>query len=328
MCGIIHCKRVDGKQAKRIIAKRYNVQKSRGSDGFGFVEIKNGIVTSEVRAEKEKEILAKLELSEADEILFHHRFPTSTPNFIEATHPIRVSHKDLKYDYYIVHNGIITNDEELRSNHIDLGFKYTTEIRKKFITSGNVYSEYMWNDSEALAIDFSLAIEKHKPINSKGSIAIVALQYDKKTKKVIALFYGRNEGNPLKMEESKDFFCISSESGVLIEPNVLFRLDYVTGDITREERAIGVYTSPAYDYRDYDDYCLSSGYKSNKKSEPEENDFDFYDLWEDIHRVKAEISQARVLGDYDLELQLEEELEELELIYEEKFNEDAKKWDI
>ena len=263
MCGIIHVKRKQGILANKSVIKRYLKQKNRGTEGFGFIEIKNGLVVGGKRSEGEKEILKALEESTADEILFHHRMPTSTPNFIESTHPIVVKHKSLKYHYYVVHNGIISNDKDLKKLHVGEGFRYTTAIKEQWITKGNVYSNEIFNDSEALAIDIAKSIENKTAMESRGSIAVIALQVDKKTKEAVALYYGRNYGNPLKVELGKDLFGISSESGKDLKSDTLYRYDYITDEITKEEKDIGKYPYHEYSRTDFDDGIPEFGHWDN-----------------------------------------------------------------
>lgn len=93
MCGIVYVRRHDGKPAAKSVRKRYHNQKARGTEGFGYVAVQNGRVVSVARAQTEHEIMQKLEQETADEILFHHRMPTSGPNVEEMAHPILVEHK-------------------------------------------------------------------------------------------------------------------------------------------------------------------------------------------------------------------------------------------
>ena len=358
MCGIIHIKRKNGILANKSVIKRYNKQKTRGTEGFGFIELKDGKVVGGKRAEDEKDILEALEKSEADEILFHHRTPTSTPNFIESTHPIVVKHKSLKYNYYVVHNGIISNDEDLKKIHQKEHFNYTTAIKKQWITKGNTYSSEIFNDSEALAIDFAKAIESGKPLESKGSIATIALQVDKKTKRAIALYYGRNSGNPLKVELGKDLFGISSESGKELKVDILYRYDYATGDITEESKPIGQFTYSGYGYGADDDapsfgnWNQDTGRWENTRKgfnscgvnyadyddnyagdvKPLENmvdDDDFVYEWDEmIDELEDKIKEARRSEDYDRVIELEGELDAMEIYFQELKEEsrrDAKK---
>src|ERR1035437_8233170 len=333
MCGIIHLKRFDGKLASKAVNRRYQSQKHRGSEGFGFVELNNGIVGAVVRAEGEKEILAKLKASTADEIMFHHRFPTSTPNYIEATHPILVKHKDLKYDYYVMHNGIVSNDEEMKAKHNLKGFEYRTEMISKMVTRGNKYiTGSQWNDSEAMAIDFCLSLENDTEMESEGSIALVALQFQKKTRKAINLYYGHNTGNPVMIEDTKGLFSLSSETGIATPADPLFVYSYKTGEVTEQKMSIGRYITWAksttsnsvsnaqngfrygeYDNDRYDGYD-SYGYDKNGYPRPlkaesikelaEEKEFDM-DLWEEKRDLIEERKRAEKSGDWDTATELQ-----------------------
>jgi len=317
MCGIIHCKKQNkNEKANKLVIKRFEKQRSRGTQGFGYVEIKNGVVVAEVRTQTEKEIMEKLEKSEADEIMFHHRLPTSTPNIIESTHPIRVFNDNLKYGYYVVHNGVIRNDEELREQHVKDGFEYTTELKKQFVTNKNVYSEIMWNDSEAVAIDFCQAIETGKKMTSEGSIAIVALQFEKDSGKAIALYFGRNEGNPLKIENDANFLSISSESGKDLKTDTLYRYDYSKNAISESKMTIGIYQTAlsSWDYwENYYSKKYSGGYFDDNEDFEDEDEENF--VWEDEEaraRLLAEIEEAIMKGDEELASSLQEDLLDLE----------------
>jgi len=317
MCGIIHCKKQNkNEKANKLVIKRFEKQRSRGTQGFGYVEIKNGVVVAEVRTQTEKEIMEKLEKSEADEIMFHHRLPTSTPNIIESTHPIRVFNDNLKYGYYVVHNGVIRNDEELREQHVKDGFEYTTELKKQFVTNKNVYSEIMWNDSEAVAIDFCQAIETGKKMTSEGSIAIVALQFEKDSGKAIALYFGRNEGNPLKIENDANFLSISSESGKDLKTDTLYRYDYSKNAISESKMTIGIYQTAlsSWDYwENYYSKKYSGGYFDDNEDFEDEDEENF--VWEDEEaraRLLAEIEEAIMEGDEELASSLQEDLLDLE----------------
>lgn len=325
MCGIIHCKKRNTKANKTVI-KRFENQKSRGTQGFGYVELVKGYVVGEVRTQTEKEIMQHLKTSVADEIMFHHRIPTSTPNFIESTHPIKVSNPILKYNYYVIHNGMISNDSDMRKEHLDLGFVYTTDTTKKYETRGTVYyDDVEWNDSESLAIDFAIAIENDMPMKSKGSIALIALQYEKKTGKAISLFWGHNAGNPLKIEDAKEFLCLSSETGKDVETDYLFEMSYANGVITKQKRDIGTYTyvssyTKGDSYNGYDygyDYGYGRSYKNrtgyNTSTTKEENDFTYADLSDEMYELKQAKRQAELSGDIDMVNQIDEEIFDLQL---------------
>lgn len=244
MCGLVYVKRRNGSAVKALI-KRFNFQRTRGLEGFGYIAVKNGRVDEVVRSETEEGILSKLKEENSNEILFHHRMPTSTPNFWEATHPIVVKNDMLEYDYHVIHNGVITNPEYCRTKHIEMGFEYTTEyqeydviefknrkrkdqIKRKTVTK--------FNDSEALAIDLALVLDgKKEELNARGSIAFI-LYRTKKNGEIVDVIFGHNSGNPLFMEgdPKSDMFSLKSASkGRPLETNVFYRLDYKTNEITQ-----------------------------------------------------------------------------------------------
>jgi len=213
MCGIIAVLQKD-KNPTRAIQKRYHMQKDRGNDGFGYVAIKDNKVVSIQRSEKD--IFKKMEKEDANFIIFHHRYPTSTPNLKEMAHPIHIKSRTLKNEYLFLHNGIVSNDDELKEKHKKMRIPYSTEMKKKteYKTKTNTYisQENYYNDSEAFSIEVALFLEKKQnSIEAIGSSAFIAIQYTNSTVKNI--FFGRNTGNPLKYQTQKDFFCISSESG-------------------------------------------------------------------------------------------------------------------
>lgn len=247
MCGIAYVKRKDNKPARKMTLKRYRLQKTRGQQGYGYVSAKDNVIVNIGRSEDEEGIEKIMKDDVANEILFHHRFPTSTPNFIEATHPIRVNNSTLKYEYYVVHNGIIHNDEFLKEAHEKLGFLYTTEIKKKWITRDTIYTSNYFNDSEALAVEIALVLEgKKEKIEARGSIAFIAYRVNIKDQKLEGVYYGRNFGNPLIVNDKDDFITITSEgSGSPVIADTLCRLDPVTNIITEKKLDIGIYPYPS-----------------------------------------------------------------------------------
>lgn len=272
MCGIIFVHRFDKIPARRLVLKRYDKQKMRGQDGYGYIGIQNWQLGDWWRAEDEKAIRSELEKEESQTILFHHRMPTSTPNYIEATHPIKVDNESLKYKYYLAHNGMIHNDLELKKNHNKLGFVYNTEFVSKLLSADKrVYytGESCWNDSEALAIDLALVIEnKQKEMEARGSIAFVMLQVDKKTNRIVQVFYGRNLLNPLRIDKNGEFFfSISSEGqGTEVPVHKLFSYDPAGNTHSSIEMDIGAnftYVPPKKDH--------GTGYKSDPDYYPVNN---------------------------------------------------------
>ena len=213
MCGLVWVKRKDGHPAYKAVLKRYRSQQGRGQNGFGYIAIQNNKVVSYQRAATEHEIVKLLEKEKASEIMFHHRFPTSTPNIEEAAHPLLVENEKLHFRYFILHNGVIRNTKELRENHYKLGFQYKTEIMKGFTaltTRKNYMSELIWNDSESLAIETALALEGMKPtIDTFGPAAVMGVQATAEGQ-VISRFFFRNDGHPLMVQDDKHMFSVTS----------------------------------------------------------------------------------------------------------------------
>lgn len=216
MCGLVYVKRKDGKSAVKSVKKRYRRQKYRGQDGFGYVAIKNDKIVSYQRAPTEHEIMLKLEKEDAPEILFHHRFPTSTPNMEEQAHPLHITHESFTHEYYVAHNGVIRNPFLRKLEHDKLGIKYATALRPLWqTTTDKLYiakGELKFNDSEALAVDTALALEGKLPsIDTEGSAAVITLQV--KDGKVVDRIFYRNNLNPLKYEDNSVMTTLTSVGG-------------------------------------------------------------------------------------------------------------------
>lgn len=243
MCGIAFVMKKDGRPAIKQLIKAYEKQKSRGQEGFGYVAFTDGEIDDVFRSATETGIYTSLKKLDSKGILFHHRMPTSTPNFKEGAHPIYVSNARLKYDYYVVHNGVIRNDTFLKEKHEKLGYKYTTEMFKEEVwtTRDETYKEkdrvVQFNDSEALAIEVAEAIENGKDsVDAYGSIAFICMQVEKASPddnvKIINIFFGRNT-NPLNLEDNDHFLKLTSEGGRYeITPHTLYGYNMETKKLT------------------------------------------------------------------------------------------------
>lgn len=263
MCGIVHVKKAPGQPAWRTVLKRFNDQRSRGTRGFGYVAVKEGIVVSVQRAREEAEIAALLRNEDAEEIMFHHRMPTSTPNYVGAAHPITIDNPALEYRYEIIHNGVINNADKLKKDHEELGFVYSTEYELETITetktkerlvfSGGVIEEEddEWlekfdktsksgfNDSESLAYELALVLEGWKnEVDITGGAAFMVYQVERETNRVVSLYYGSNAGRPLVLEVQgkgkkakkrgvDPMIVIKSEGkGTKLDTDTLYRIEY------------------------------------------------------------------------------------------------------
>lgn len=227
----------DGRSVNRQVWKQYQRQKTRGKEGFGVFDGKYI-----VKAAMEKRIKRwfKRGRNQTGMLLFHHRFPTSTPNIKKAAHPFHTGNFFGKTRYVLVHNGVINNPDTLKEEHEKLGIKYQS-----------VLDDGKYNDSEALLWDFALTMEGHqKELKAYGGIAFICVKMvDGKPEK---LLYGRNYGRPLKVKRSKKTVMLSSEGdGTEVEALKLFTYDYGTGKTSQEHFRIpsflgGSYSSGTY----------------------------------------------------------------------------------
>lgn len=233
-CGIVYA---NGNNASEEILKQYKAQRDRGTRGFGFVTI--GEQAQRQRFTEEQDTMFALGATNAKEILFHHRYPTSTANVEFCNHPIANS-KDYKHNYYLVHNGIIHNAQELHAKHTRDNLHYDTEHKVTRVTEFTDFGfrksdmeDDGFNDSETLLHELALVLEGRKDkLDTKGSIAFILLQTDKDDKP-LKLYFGRNHSSPLKFKRTSELFMIASElEGDEVKVDTLYTLDYATNEIT------------------------------------------------------------------------------------------------
>lgn len=238
MCGIVYSKSLVGKPVNKTILKRYIFQRDRGTDGFGFYTPENNRLTHNPR---EGRILSLLRREKkATEILFHHRMPTSTMNVRNACHPFSTK-EYFKYNYVGVHNGVLWNERELKAGHEQRGIDYVSE-----------QEDGSFNDSEALIYDLASYIEGKVPmVTAEGSIAFIVIQRTHEGEPV-AVYFGRNSGNPLMMKKTKHSFTLSSEGkGENIDVNTMYCYNYKTGVITRSPCRFPSYSQYSNGYGHY-----------------------------------------------------------------------------
>lgn len=233
MCGIIGALNCHAHQSSvnDEVAEIFEDQRSRGTEGFGlvFIDEKNKVHVK--RATDEIKFLVDLNLNQSTMIFAHHRNPTSTVNYIDQTHPIEVKHKDLKFDYLVMHNGIINDKEELREEHKKLGFEYTTEYestREEWRGAQKVViTDIKYNDSEVFAIEIARFLDGNikKITKLYGSIASIILQIDKKDR-TLERVYVYSNGQPLRLSQNRKVIRINSEGkGELIKENTMYSFD-------------------------------------------------------------------------------------------------------
>lgn len=223
MCGIVYRKSLTNINISYDILQMYKNQRNRGYEGFGFyVPNKNKLVHNT----DEQAILKKLKSTNATEILFHHRFPTSTDNVQNACHPFKVTINNT--DYYVVHNGYLYNQDDLRKQHYKKGYEYSS-----------VQPDGRFNDSEALAYDLALYLSgKQRKLYSQGAVAFIVYTKD-------AIYFGRNTDSPLVYHINDKYITIRSEGrGNTAKPDTLYKLKQ--GKLTTRKLVI-----PSYTYTNY-----------------------------------------------------------------------------
>lgn len=261
MCGIIYSKNLQDEKAINALVKIiYQNQKSRGSKGFGFIGM-NARRLDTYRSIDEKGILRYLNRYPYDEILLHHRLPTSTPNTLQTTHPFVLSHEGSRY--YFIHNGVIVNSIELKNHHYKQGIRYTSmDNMGKF------------NDSEALAWEFVLSLQQNdEQLAARGSAAFICLETDSLTSLARKLYFFSDGNSPLKIYHDMQLLVISSEGrwGVDVEENQLFYFDYSSKKL-KKGRALHLAASTA----------------SRQNSWSYWGSHNFYNAW-DIQQIERQI---------------------------------------
>lgn len=232
MCGIVYAKSFKNKPINRRIFDQFKAQRSRGTQGFGIYDKEYDNI---IKNPDENGILKYLNNHPSTEIMFHHRFPTSTENVKNACHPFSTG-KFFKNNYVLVHNGVISNPKEMHTKHEALGIKYSS-----------MQPDGDYNDSEALLWEVALFLEgQQEEIEAKGSIAFICIKNDEKGED--KLFYARNT-SPLKMWRSNKGIMLSSEGqGTIVPSYELHTYDYNTHRITSKDLVLPTYsyTPPKY----------------------------------------------------------------------------------
>ena len=241
MCGIIagfntQRKGQTTEKVNEFIINQYQDQYDRGQKGFGIIRIKDNQDIELDRACEPTKFLLDLYLKESKMIIAHHRTPTSTDNLMSQTHPMSISNSILEKDYLIVHNGIVSNCNELHQKHTELGFTYQTEYQQTWYDKS---LSTKWNDSESLAIEIALFIEKKiSAIGTDNTAAFIVLQLNKKTHKAEKVYFGRNgSASCLNMSKGKGKLRLSSEGeGEEIIDGKLFSFNVKDAKMTLKDR--------------------------------------------------------------------------------------------
>ena len=215
------------------VLKRFDAQRHRGLTSFGYYLPEQDRMVHNIKETRIKTLLKRTR-GENKEVLFHHRYSTSTADVRNACHPF--STKDAyDHEYIGVHNGVIQNSFSLKEEHKKNGIEY---VSNQPPTSTNYVR---FNDSEALIYDLAAYFEgKKDKITAYGNNAFIVMRLGQDGKPS-QLFFGHNTGNPLVMKRNKNGIVISSEGdGEALPVNTLHTYDYATDTISVEPMEIPV----------------------------------------------------------------------------------------
>lgn len=264
-----------------MVKSSYKGQRHRGTEGFGFYSPDEDRLTHNVG---ETQILRLLRKYKSAEIMFHHRYPTSTKNVRNACHPF--STKDRFENQYIgMHNGVVYNDLEVGLKQLENGIKYVS-----------MQDDGSYNDSEVLVYDIAEYLEGLKDeIECYGNIAFIIIKRNKHGEKE-ALYYGHNSGSPLILNKKNGAFSLTSEGqGKKVKTQTLFRYDYETGETTESPMKIDVskYYGSNYGARQV---SLSEEIDDGEYNLRSERILDMYADW-GRYSVDAPKTEARIVGE-------------------------------
>ena len=243
MCGLVAVISKKNKSVAQKVFSLYKKQDGRGKQGFGYLAIsKDWILESVQRSKYEVDIKPLLMKEKAPIILFHHRFPTSTENTLQTTHPMFVKHDELEFDWCVAHNGGIINNDSIKSLHEKLGYTYTTEFVEQLIATNSKGEQEIlsdkgmkYNDSECFAIELARHLEGlSDEVSTKGTVAFWCIKLKKNTKEVLSIFYGHNKGRELTKTENKKFLAITSIGGTKVDEMKIYSYDKGDNQLYRQ----------------------------------------------------------------------------------------------
>lgn len=245
MCGISAAFHFGARKKEPVnheIMNTYEEQYGRGQEGFGLIRI--GKLTEPVqvfRATEPIKALLDLYMNPMMMGIFHHRSPTSTKNSLGQTHPMCIEDEKLEFNYATVHNGGISNSEEMYKKHKELDFLYRTYYETwypyKASTARAVAPVGKFNDSESLAVELARFLEnKIEKLETEGEAAFIVLQCTKDWKP-IALHFGRSSGKPLNMLRGpSEMYLSSAGPGDELKEDIIYTSQIATPTLALTER--------------------------------------------------------------------------------------------
>lgn len=199
MCGLIGIAVNNKRNVRDRVKTIYENQKSRGRQGAGFA-LKRGNAIFRIRHQNPETALKTFALwqgyENGDLTLFHHRYPTSTPNKAHLNHPLANEDKSV----YLIHNGIIHNDmklyEKMKSRH-----RFETVYRKdegedEIITDSEVMVHIL--EEELKKRSFAMAFRRlAERVEGMFAVAVLIKPYNK-------IFLFKNSYNPIVVFKDDD----------------------------------------------------------------------------------------------------------------------------
>lgn len=247
MCGLIYKHSLKGRPVNQFILEQYEAQKSRGQEGFGIFD---GQEMNLIHEPGEKNIKRWLRRYNSTVIMFHHRNPTSTINVKRACHPFSTKDRYGDNQYILIHNGHISNSEDLFDAHTQKGIEYQSLLQ-----------DWSFNDSESLLWDFAEYMEGNQTeLKAEGGIAFICVKLVKG--ELDSLYFGRNV-NPLKLYKNKKGLQLSSEGhGEMVTAHTLYTYSYATNQLA--EKLVHI---PTYSYRPATKPYVPSAWENNNYSQ-------------------------------------------------------------
>jgi predicted glutamine amidotransferase len=239
--------------------------------GFGLFD---GQKLNIVRSTKEEKLLKWLVKYDSNLIMFHHRFPTSTPNVKRAAHPFTTGKFFGDNQYILIHNGHITNSAILKKEHEALGITYHSQLE-----------DGKFNDSESLLWEFALVMEGRKEkLGTNGGAAFICVKLHEG--KLDKMYYARNT-NPIYVEQDETGIVLSSAGeGQMALAHHLYEWDYETSILTKKEFEVPPKWTFTPSYTSKSSKQLGMGFRSDSfRDEEDEDDFDRADAIERISDI-------------------------------------------
>ncbi|MFC1609218.1 glutamine--fructose-6-phosphate transaminase (isomerizing) [Patescibacteria group bacterium] len=197
MCGIVGY--IGKNKAQSILVDGLKRLEYRGYDSAGFSIVGDGKIETVKAVGKIVELEKKIKKDSAGSIgIAHTRWATHGKPSVKNSHP----HSDCGKNIFLVHNGIIENYQELKSELLELGHNFKSETDSEVVV--HLIEDLMKKN------DFKTAVEKTLRM-LKGTYGLAVVSKKDPEKLIIA----RN-GSPLLLGIGKDEYIVASDASAII----------------------------------------------------------------------------------------------------------------